>query len=105
MKDRKHVETLYDCIALVASIYGWTHDYIMKLPTRVLFRYYNRIPAIEARGQLMSFESSMFPHQTAHVKLGMFNKYLNLYASDKQTSKEKTERINKNWKSLKNGAK
>ena len=49
-------------MARVARFYGWTHDYIRRLPFSVFRDYLNAIPAIEAHEQLTAINVSSFPH-------------------------------------------
>jgi hypothetical protein len=87
----------------VASTYGWSHPDILKLSARQFFMYLNQIPIIEARQQMMRFESSLLPYQESDGVKSMIKPYqetLEIASGPKASTKED---VDFTWDMLRKG--
>jgi hypothetical protein len=87
----------------VASTYGWSHPDILRLSARQFFMYLNQIPIVEARQQMMRFESSLLPYQESEGVKGIIKPYQETLeiASGPQTSKP--DDVDFSWDMLRRG--
>jgi len=91
------------CFSLVASIYGWTHQEILKLSARQFFMYVEQIPILQARKQMSYFEVSAFPYMDKQGQKEVLDHYTKIIedASMKQKTDQKV--IDANWDLLRRG--
>lgn len=58
----------------MANFYGWTHEYLLSMESKVFMKYYKIIPVIESQNQINSFTAADWPNMKKEKRKELFNK-------------------------------
>jgi len=86
--------------ARVAYAYKWTHAEILKLTTRLFFRYLHEIDRVKAEEQLMRIEASILPHQKQDKIRVVMNKYVRCVEGQTRVATQSERNIEASWEKL-----
>ena len=72
-------------------MYGWEHDYILTLSTRLFFLYLEQAAKIEAAQQLFNIEAASYPNMTTSSRRKITRHYNRIVAPPEPPTKKERE--------------